>query len=471
MKLIASLVLLFSTPALGALPAFPGAEGSGALAVGGRGGVVCKVTNLNDSGPGSLRDCIQKTGPRTVVFEVSGTIWLESVLEIRNPYITIAGQTAPGGGIQISGKNIRQSEAASTNIFWVATDEVIMRYLRLRNGVNDPPNPGGPNAITVSGNRKNLIFDHLSMLWAHDETWSASGANGITLQNSILAEVLAGHSTNSLIGNAAENLDFHNNLFANTSHRNPLSRAKRQRFVNNIVYNWSLYASQSGGAVQHDYINNLYKLGPISKSSRSTSEIQVYMYDPDTCPIDRIDQGSASIYASGNAGPYYGANNNQDMVKWVTCENGRPMETLPSRFRRNSPLPGVGIPITTRPVDELEAHVLPLVGASRRLDCGGLWVFNRDDADRRIIEEYHSNKGFIPNTETDVGGFPRIEGGTVCKDSSGDGIPDAWLLERGFPVNQAIGPQISDQGYTFLELYLNGPSAIRPDAPSAIMVQ
>jgi hypothetical protein len=150
-KMICAFFALFVTTSAGAtVPAFPGAEGAGAFATGGRAGTVCEVKNLNDSGPGSLRACVDMKGPRTVVFKVSGTIKLDGALQVTNPYITIAGQTAPGGGIQLVGKTpgtiphgtASPSDANLGGLLRITTHDVIVRYLRLRHGYTGPEGVG-----------------------------------------------------------------------------------------------------------------------------------------------------------------------------------------------------------------------------------------------------------------------------------------------------------------------------------------
>ena len=158
--------------------AFPSAEGYGRFARGGRGGRVIEVNNLNDNGPGSLRAAIEAEGPRTVVFNVSGLITLESRLIIRNPYLTIAGQTAPGKGICIR----------KYNMGMLGAHDVIVRYVRVR--------PGNISGQTLDGmgmaSSDNCIIDHCSISWTIDEAFSSRGAKNITLQRTLISEALAG---------------------------------------------------------------------------------------------------------------------------------------------------------------------------------------------------------------------------------------------------------------------------------------
>ena len=476
-----------------ALPAFPGAEGAGAVAVGGRGGVVCKVTNLSDSGPGSLRHCVEDvTGPRTVIFDVGGTIELETHLRFRDPYITVAGQTAPGGGIQL-----RAAPGNTRGLLTINTREVIVRYLRLRKGyVGSKDSP--VNITDTDGQLvENVIFDHVSLYWTENQNWTVYGRRwntsprNITLQNSILAEPMSGRVQVHIAAadsNAALNMignDMHNNLLANSQHRNPLYRAASGRFVNNIVYHATSWWSRFGPGSHIDIINNKFKRGPEAPGSRAQQEIHFIEWHPEMNSADEhISTRPVSAYVAGNWGEVSGMRSDTDNWPYTRIvpggeginANAAPGGVTPISWRRFEPLPRVPTPITVRHVDELEEHLLPIVGASKRLDCEGKWVPNRDAADARVIHEYRSIGGVVgPAHEDDVGGFPQIDGGDACVDSSGDGIPDSWVLSNGLdPADRSLGASIHESGYTFLELYLNGMmlevAPALPAAPASVTV-
>ncbi len=475
-----TMAFLAFSPAHADLPAFPGAEGAGAAAVGGRGGIVCKVTNLADSGPGSLRECVNMEGPRVVVFRVGGTIVLNSQLNISNPYITIAGQTAPGGGIQIRASDTNWS---GSRLLRVATGDVIIRYIRLRPGANG----NRITAVTAGwSGASRVIFDHVSISWSFDgngfSVWS--GPSDITLQNSIVAE----NRTNIVSGSGSEsgalaikNLDLHNNFIANASHRNPLLKTESIRYINNINYNWSSYASRTSGGVNGDFVSNLYTPGPASKGSRAQQEIQFNPYSEEMASPERAIQRDPSLYVAGNEGGQSGMDpqtDNWPYTRWVgPSENHGVLGSAPETWKRSEPLAHAGIPITVRHVSELEEHILPTVGASRRLDCEGHWVHNRDSIDNRVIDEYHANGGKIPSsssTEAEFGGFPIIGSGAPCADTSGDGIPDEWLKANGLDyTNPTLGRTIHGSGYSYLELYINGLGVERssPASPGSIRVE
>lgn len=465
-----------ATPApSGLLPSFPGAEGYGALSKGGRGGRIIEVTNLNDSGPGSFRDAITQSGPRIVVFRVGGIIQLSSSLEISNPYITIAGQTAPGGGITISGKNIART------VLSVYTHDVVIQYLRLRKGHIS----GGNDAASVARSdlADNVIWDHNSLSWTQDESFAVGGGSdpnrqphNVTHSWNLVSEPLYPHATSLLTNNGSglaglmTDIDAHHNLLANTSHRNPLVKNKNFKFVNNIVYNWSFYASQTGMGAAVDFIGNLYKEGSLNDINGTGYEIQVYT-EAACSPDDQVP-GTPSIYVNGNIGPHNTNLNNDNwgMVRQVTCENGSEMGTLSTQYRRTSPLPVVSTPtISVHPANQLESTILPLVGASRKLDCSGNWVSNRDTVDERIIREYQTNKGVLVSNEADVGGWPIIANGTPCADTDHDGMFDMWESQYGFnPNDSADSSQDADEdGYINVEEFLNGTNPTSGNSQSS----
>ena len=457
-KLILAFLSLFVTViSIGQIPSFPGGGGGGAGSVGGRGGFVYEVTNLNDAGIGSLRAGCVMSGARTIVFRVSGTIELASGIEILNPYLTIAGQTAPGGGIQISGKN------SGDNIFWIQTHDVIIRFMRLRHGYNVNSNQSGD---PVGVYYENNIIDHCTLMWGADQNTSAWGnygpLNRVTWSWNIIAEPLSAHPVNFLMGSDTvsnstnmTDLDAHHNLLANSSHRNPQINIKSFRFVNNIVYNWFNRASYVGGGILADFIGNIYKVGPLlllAQLAISGHEIttDASKYVNDNCPL-----GAPSIYVINNKGPF---NTNPSNDNWSMVWETGIMDTLSTAYRRIIPMLTLPFPIPIDSTNNLETLLLSTVGASQRLDCLGNWVNNRDSCDIRIINEYNSGSGIVPTTENDVGGFPMIAGGSPCPDTDHDGMPDAWENILGLnPNNSADGNGTNVMmPYTNLEAYLSG---------------
>jgi pectate lyase len=442
--------------------AFPGAQGGGAAAIGGRGGKVCEVTTLNDSGDGSVRDCFSRTGPRTVVFRVGGRINLLSRLRIDNPFITIAGQTAPGGGIEFAGKQMNND-----SMIFIDTHDVVVRYLRVRigNGPGHSPGPSTGCAGFFIGNADvyNVILDHVSVSWSDNKPitiWSnyGPGVHDVTVQWTITSEGIQPHSVGPGTGNSNKttaawtDIDFHHDFFADHSHRLPETAQKSMRWVNNIVYNWNFYASATLGAQVSDFIGNIYEPGPLTSGAQKHelhfSEI-----------ANGWDNGAPSVYLLGNKGPnQWSVSGDQwQMASKIAGENGKEVGSVPTNWRRYNPLPAEDFPIVADDANSLEIALFPTVGDSQRLDCNGNWVPKRDSVDARLLAEYKQGKGILPHSEDEVGGFPPIDPGTACADSSHDGIPDVWKIARGLnPKKSSVADKLNSDGYTNLEHFLSG---------------
>ena len=458
------------------VPAFPGAQGSGATSKGGRGGTVYRVTSLASSGAGTLRDCVLATGPRTCVFAVGGTIDLTSSLVIGGAYITVAGNTAPGGGITLAGTGL------TGDMFSVQTHDVTIRNIRFRHGYNagtaynngDSANIVSLNNVPGSVNR--VIFDSVSLSWGQDENlgiWSNTPVvvRDVTISNSMLYEPLGPYYLSSLIGagNSARadqsvGIDMVRTLVAQTSYRNPLAKVKEMRLVNDLIGNWRYSATALVGGVNADLIGNIYKDGSL-RGGRTPYEISVAPTSVAGTPT-----GSPSLYLSGNKG-YHNpdpANDDWGMVWEVAGEGSvdewttpgvNPIGVLPPQYRRMAPLSAPMWPISAVPATALEASLLPVVGASRRLDCAGNWVDMRDAQDARIVSEYTNGTGSatLLDSESTVGGYPTLAAGTACTDSDGDGMPDVWENANGLnAASAADGPALHASGYTHLERYLAG---------------
>jgi hypothetical protein len=325
--------------------------------------------------------------------------------------------------------------------------------------------------VAIFGGVNSAIVDHMSLSWSADETFSVwandtLGSGDITVQWTILAEALEAHSTNFLTGGhdsdttqSVRDIDVHHSLFMNTSHRQPLVKTPLIRIVNNIIYNWEFYATQTTGGVAADIIGNLYKPGPLWRPSKY--EIQVSIVG--SCPgCSGNLPGYPSIYVIGNSTSHLSSpsDDNWLTVREITHENGDQIGPLSQVYRRHTPLRELPFPIQADSVNDLESIMLPTVGASQRLDCTGNWIENRDAVDIRLINEYQSGTGIIPATENDVGGYPVIAPGTACLDSDRDGMADEWenlhfgSLDRGSPNDSSS--DYDDDVYTDLEEFLNG---------------
>ena len=456
-----------------AVPAFPGAEGFGAETVGGRGGRVIEVTNLNGSGPGSLREACEASGPRTVVFKVAGIIDLEGeTISITNPYITIAGQTAPEGGITIKGHELG-----------IRTHDVVVRFLKIRTGTENelPDQVGDAVGMIGKGDLYSNIIDHCSLSWAHDEnaqiwSWSTDTApHDIIYSWNIISEGIDGHSTGLIAGSYSNTKDFknvsvHHNLFANTSHRLPLIKIASAKVINNLMYNWHAQATEIKGGAHIDIIGNKYKPGPETSSSKYQEvSVENTGYGDPSDPRSGAP-GYASIYVKGNIGPHQSSEtaDNWGMVFHRNSDGTRPPLER-DVFERTTALSKAQYPITIGSIKNTEDSVLQDSGASRRINERGQWVAYRDTVDARIVNDYKNGTGFIPASENEVGGYPTVRVTAPYADSDHDGMADVWEDMYGFDKNSA-SDNVKDKdgdGYTNLEEFINGTNPNNADNVTA----
>ncbi len=435
--------------------AFPTAEGYGKYTVGGRGGRVIHVTNLNDAGPGSFRAAVSESGPRVVVFDVSGTIRLLSNVSIKNPYLTIAGQTAPGDGICLSGGKIG-----------IGADQVIIRHIRVRVG---DENEGDHDAVECRG-RKNIILDHVSASWSVDEAMSVYGCDSITVQWCMITEsmfyshhVKGSHGFGGIWGSNYST--YHHNLIAHHSSRNPriASNCGYMDYRNNVVYNWG-YNSCYGGEAHDPYnlsdtdgsyinmVNNYYKPGPATQPGQVSYRI--------------ANPGYRDIYS--DYGKWYVNGNYMEGNASVTADNwngGIQTDGPLDMLRATSPWDAM--PIEQQTAEEAYELVLSNAGATYP---------KRDAIDRRIAEEtrggYATYEGVeyknvknvadvtkkcgIIDSQEDVGGWPELQSATAPADTDFDGMPDEWETKHGLNPNDPDDRNNKHtSGYTALEIYLN----------------
>jgi hypothetical protein len=427
--------------------AFPGAEGHGMYTTGGRGGRVIKVTNLNDSGEGSLRAAVEASGPRIVVFEVSGTIPLESKLFIRNDSITIAGQTAPGDGICVRNYCV-----------YITASNVIIRFMRFRMGdeakqVDD--------ALGGQGSR-NMIIDHCSMSWSIDECASFYANEDFTMQWCLLTESLRNSFHEGLHGYGGiwggNRASFHHNLLAHHSNRNPRFRgnkinrqtdAELMDFRNNVIYNYNgtSYGSEGGGS--YNMVNNYYKYGPATDDM----DKEILFVNSATAEYNWLELEGAHgrFYVDGN---YISANEGYTADNWraVVWEKSTTIERVKSEVEFDKGT------VTTDDAETAYLKVLEHAGAS----------LYRDTVDRRTIHDTRtgtatvmdggsgSTNGYI-DTQEAVGGWPVLNSLPAPVDTDDDGMPDAWELARGLdPDDPTDGNGDRDHDlYTNIEEYIN----------------
>ena len=448
------------------IPAFPGAWGGGMFTTGGRGGKVIAVTNLNDKGPGSLRAALEAKGPRIVVFRVAGTIDIEDDLNIDNPDITIAGQSAPGDGICIAG---------TLNI---NTHNVIVRHLRVRRGIPE----GGQGDDNIGGNPDHhIIIDHCSTSWGMDENMSlyrqirdsedGSGtqikdaAHYITIQWSISSEALnaGNHAFGGTWGGNPSTQ--HHNLLASNTARNPsIGMFGKFDLRYNVIFNWR-HRSIDGGdeSSEINIINNYFKPGPATADNIRDVFARVeqrHLYSPGSAWAagdwyPETGDRPGKWYVAGNVmdGNYELTNNN-----WKGIRSSDPakysQEYIEKYARVNTPF--VGWPVSPHQTAEA-AYEAVLAGAGATLP-------KRDAVDARVVETVRTGKtttktGVVKSIE-EVGGYPNLtyNKADVPVDTDGDGMPDAWEKANGLnPKDASDGAKDKDgDGYTNVEEYLNG---------------
>lgn len=457
-------------------PAFPGAEGGGMYTTGGRGGTVYYVNTLEDTSTGntstkegSLRWCINQKGARTILFKVSGTIYLTSQLKISNDNLTIAGQSAPGNGICIA-----------EYPFVVAANNVIIRYLRFRPGDGSGEEPDGLGGM----DRSNIIIDHCSVSWSVDECLSIYGMENLTVQWCLASEALRvsthGKGTHCYGGNWGGNkATYHHNMIAHCESRTPRlgprPSTQTTEFVdirNNVFYNWAGEGCYGGEGMNVNLVNNYYKPGPATDQASAKTKYRIAKIgvrtesyvtsNPSFAPMkhiwgkfyidgNKIDGNDAVTADNWTKGVYEQQSNGSGVDNLWTATT---MDTI----RLQSPLEFAQI--STHTADQAYETVLNYVGSS----------LYRDEVDQRIVSDVRNraasftasgNKSGYINTPSDTkpsgasddwSPWPALNQVGTIEDSDRDGIPDGWLAAN-YPGKNAT--DLNEEGYTYLEVYLN----------------
>lgn len=401
-------VALFGISMNGQQLAFPGAEGFGAYSLGGRGGTVVHVTNLNASGSGSLANAVSKPN-RIVVFDVGGVIDITETNLTISSNITIAGQTAPGEGITVYGGRVIMSN----------TSNVVIRYLRMRGSIN----MNRSKCTLTMDNCSNVILDHCSISWGRWDNVHIANASDITWQNCIISEGIDPQRFGA-ITDGSWNWTVSHCLWANNKSRNPKMKCAIQ-YYNNVVYNYGngIVGGHSSAEHYQDVINNYFITGPSSGSSNK--------YFDDWTATDHL-------YSTGN----YTDGNCDGILNGtlITDYNGATPMSNPNMV--------CNAPMNLESAEEAYYSVVEHAGASRI----------RDSHDQRIISQLTSlgKKGSFIDNEQDVGGIGTLSGGTALVDTDGDGMPDEWEIANGLnPNKNDANGDIDGNGYTNIEDYIN----------------
>ncbi|MFO0945396.1 MAG: pectate lyase [Planctomycetota bacterium] len=418
--------------------AFPGAEGFGRYSRGGRGGDVYHVVNLNDNGPGSLREGLRSaSSPRTIVFDVSGTIELKSPLIVDKSFLTIAGQTAPGDGICLKDQNFRIEKAS----------HIIVRYIRFRLGDENKQPGDSPDGITTN-DIDHVVFDHITATWGIDGNHDLRRGGNFTLQWSIYAEALnkslhrkGEHAMLASFRDLTDSISIHHNLFASSRDRHPtLGGSPRTKpdaivdFRNNVVYNLSGATNLSNCRI--NVIKNFYCPGPntpagnlpLATKTENREALRVFL--------------SGNVFAGNDA---FTQDNWRavDVNRWKT-RNYQPMTLAEIRVDQEFEV-GEAKARTDAPGVAYE-RVLQAAGVSRR----------RDTADQRLVHGVRDRTHRLIDSPREVGGWPMLRSEEPRLDTDRDGMPDDWEQRQGLNTQDpGDGNAVQSDGYTNLEHFIN----------------
>jgi hypothetical protein len=418
----------------GEVLAFPGAEGFGKFTTGGRGGKVYVVTSLADKGPGTLREAIQKKEARVITFAVAGTIALESSLDINYGNLTIAGQSAPGEGITLKNFSLK-----------IKADNVIVRYIRSRMGDERQTQDDAMSATRV----KDVIIDHCSLSWATDECGSFYDNENFTLQYCILSESLnhsvhekGEHGYGGIWGGIKASFLY--NLLSDHNSRNPRFNGARYHkvpekeltdFRNNVIYNWMGNSSYAGEEGNYNMVNNYYKPGP------ATPEKNVRILDP--------YKPYGKFFLNGNVVEGFPQISEDNSLGVYKPEEGWKLLDEELEYAGAK----------TYLADKALEVVLGNAGAS----------LARDAVDKRIVEEAKTGtesfgQNGIIDSQSQVGGWPKLAGGAPSQDTDKDGMPDDWEKSHGLdPKSPLDAGLFSLHGqYSNIEVYLNSLVTANP---------
>lgn len=473
LTLLATVVTLCASAQFDSAPAFPGAEGFGRYTTGGRGGAVYHVTTLEDTGDkGSFRWACDQKGKRTIVFDVSGTIYLTSELRLRNGDVSILGQTAPGDGICIADYP-----------FVIGASNVIIRFMRFRLGNFNVANHEGDGLGGMD--QANIVVDHCSVSWSIDECLSVYGSRNISVQWNIVSQSLvnSGHSkgAHGYGGNwGGSGASYHHNLMAHHTSRTPrlgprpgTQTDERMDMRNNVIYNWGGNGCYGGEGMNVNIVNNYYKPGPGTLTRNATIQRRI------AAPGIRTSEYTGHNTSNPNQwdvmwhvwGKYYVVGNVNSRFSDVTNDNwtygvynqidasgndGTYTQATKDTMRIDAPI-SYGY-VTTHTADKAYEKVVEYAGASYKRDSHDAYI--ADDVRNGVASHCApgTTTGFIDNQDQ-AGGFPTLASAAAPVDTDGDGMPDEWEKENGLDPNNADDRNKynldSRRYYTNLEVYCN----------------
>lgn len=475
--LLAGITTISAEEAKEKTPAFPGAEGFGRYVSGGRGGKVYHVTNLEDSGTGSLRWAISQNGSRTIVFDVSGTIHLKSVLNIKGGNLTIAGQTAPGDGICIADYPVS-----------IQANNVILRYLRFRLGNKYVTENGADSWDGLGGmDQQDIMVDHCSVSWSIDECLSIYGVKNSTVQWCISSQSLqdAGHSkgAHGYGGNwGGSGVTYHHNLMAHHESRVPrlgprytTQLDERLDMRNNVLYNWAGNGCYGGEAMKVNIVNNYYKPGPGTAQIsavrqrriagigiRTSQYVKTY---PAYQPTEHI---WGKFYVDGNVNSKYSDVTNDNwtygIYNQITNSDNDNLFTATTKDTIKLSQPIDFVYVTTHTATDAYKKVLAYAGCCLTRDNvdqliindtqNGLATHTGSGNHNGIIDSQEDNKPV--DADANWSAWPTLNSTEAPVDTDGDGMPDSWETANGLdPNNAKDGSIVGEDGYTNLENYLN----------------
>ena len=485
-KLLALTTMLLTTTAGFAqekTPAFPGAEGFGRYTTGGRGGKVYHVTTLEDGDniEGSFRWACNQPGKRTIVFDVSGTIYLKKALALSGNNVTIAGQTAPGDGICIADYP-----------FTINANNVILRYLRFRLGNRNVAHHEGDGLGAMD--HDNIIVDHCSVSWSVDECLSVYGGKNLTVQWCLVAQSLvnSGHSkgAHGYGGNwGGSGSSYHHNLIVHHTSRTPrlgprpgTQTDERMDMRNNVIYNWAGEGCYGGEGMNVNIVNNYYKPGPATMTRGANIQKRIAGIGVRTSEYTGHNTANpndwdimwhkwGTFYVTGNYNSLHSdvTNDNwtygiKEQINNSKCDNTFNAE-VEAQMKLSEPIDYYAV--TTHTAETAYERVLSYVGCSKQRDSYDNTMVNDVREGSTTYTGKNNTAGFI-NNQDDCGGWPTLNSTDAPKDTDGDGMPDEWETANGLnPNDPNDGTVVCADGYTNLEHYLNSLVADITEAQNA----